>query len=163
MQGNKGYKAAIIALTFVMSMALVYGLMGIVVSQIGYGIQRWFQNPVFIGLFALMFIVFALNLFGLYQLSLPQGLLQRLDQIQQRQKGGTLLGAGIMGVVSALIVGPCMSAPWQGLCSMSLNLNTACLVDSTSSYWGLGWVYLYLLPVFLELNIYLNLVYGWIG
>ncbi len=33
-----------------------------------------------------MFIVFALNLFDLYQLSLPQGLLQRLDQIQQRQK-----------------------------------------------------------------------------
>ncbi len=42
-QRKKGYKAAIIALIFVLSMALVYGVMGIVVSQIGYGIQRGFK------------------------------------------------------------------------------------------------------------------------
>ncbi|QBQ15861.1 protein-disulfide reductase DsbD [Acinetobacter haemolyticus] len=149
-QGNKGYKAAIIALTFVMSMALVYGLMGIVVSQIGYGIQRWFQNPVFIGLFALMFIVFALNLFGLYQLSLPQGFLQRLDQIQQRQKGGTLLGAGIMGVVSALIVGPCMSAPLAG----------ALLYVSQLEYSLLGGFYLFLLGLGMGIPLFIASVFG---
>lgn len=149
-QRNKGYKAAIIALTFVLSMALVYGLMGIVVSQIGYGIQRWFQNPVFIGLFALMFIVFALNLFGLYQLSLPQGLLQRLDQIQQRQKGGTLLGAGIMGAVSALIVGPCMSAPLAG----------ALLYVSHLEHSLLGGFYLFLLGLGIGIPLFIASVFG---
>lgn len=113
-QRNKGYKAVVIALTFVVSMALVYGLMGLIVSQIGYNVQRWFQSPIFISIFAILFIVFALNLFGLYQLSMPQALMQRLDAIQQRQKGGTLLGASVMGAVSALIVGPCMSAPLAG-------------------------------------------------
>lgn len=149
-QRNKGYKAAIIALTFVLSMALVYGLMGIVVSQIGYGIQRWFQNPVFIGLFALMFIVFALNLFGLYQLSLPQGLLQRLDQIQQRQKGGTLLGAGIMGAISALIVGPCMSAPLAG----------ALLYVSHLEHSLLGGFYLFLLGLGIGIPLFIASVFG---
>jgi len=149
-QRNKGYKAAIIALTFVLSMALVYGLMGIVVSQIGYGIQRWFQNPVFIGLFALMFIVFALNLFGLYQLSLPQGLLQRLDQIQQRQKGGTLLGAGIMGAISALIVGPCMSAPLAG----------ALLYVSHLEHILLGGFYLFLLGLGIGIPLFIASVFG---
>ncbi|MFL4377230.1 protein-disulfide reductase DsbD [Acinetobacter baumannii] len=149
-QRNKGYKAAIIALTFVLSMALVYGLMGIVVSQIGYGIQRWFQNPVFVGLFALMFIVFALNLFGLYQLSLPQGLLQRLDQIQQRQKGGTLLGAGIMGTVSALIVGPCMSAPLAG----------ALLYVSHLEHSLLGGFYLFLLGLGIGIPLFIASVFG---
>ncbi|WP_337077751.1 protein-disulfide reductase DsbD [Acinetobacter pittii] len=149
-QRNKGYKAAIIALTFVLSMALVYGVMGIVVSQIGYGIQRWFQNPVFIGLFALMFIVFALNLFGLYQLSLPQGLLQRLDRIQQRQKGGTLLGAGIMGAVSALIVGPCMSAPLAG----------ALLYVSHLEHSLLGGFYLFLLGLGIGIPLFIASVFG---
>lgn len=149
-QRNKGYKAAIIALTFVLSMALVYGLMGIVVSQIGYGIQRWFQNPVFIGLFALMFIIFALNLFGLYQLSLPQGILQRLDQIQQRQKGGTLLGAGIMGAVSALIVGPCMSAPLAG----------ALLYVSHLEHSLLGGFYLFLLGLGIGIPLFIASVFG---
>lgn len=150
LQGNKGYKAAIIALTFVLSMALVYGLLGIVVSQIGYGVQRWFQNPVVIGLFALLFIAFALNLFGLYQLSLPQGILQRLDRIQQRQKGGTLLGAGIMGAISALIVGPCMSAPLAG----------ALLYVSHLEHSLLGGFYLFLMGLGTGLPLFIASVFG---
>ncbi len=88
--------------------------MGLAVAQLGYSFQRWFQSPVFIGLFALLFTVFAFNLFGAFHLSLPQGVLHRLDQWQQRQKGGTLLGALLMGMIAALIVGPCMSAPLAG-------------------------------------------------
>lgn len=113
-QRHRGYRAGIIAGVFVLGMALVYALMGLAVAGLGYNFQRWLQSPLFIGLFAVMFVVFALNLFGAFQFSLPQGLLQRLDQWQQRQKGGTLLGSFIMGIISALIVGPCMSAPLAG-------------------------------------------------
>ncbi|MFZ0024215.1 protein-disulfide reductase DsbD [Acinetobacter sp.] len=113
-QQHRGYRAALIALVFVFGMALVYALMGLAVAGLGYNFQRWLQSPLFIGLFAVMFVLFALNLFGAFQLSLPQGLLQRLDQWQQQQKGGTLFGSFIMGMISALIVGPCMSAPLAG-------------------------------------------------
>ncbi|WP_257229968.1 protein-disulfide reductase DsbD [Acinetobacter sp. YH12251] len=113
-QRHRGYRAGMIAGVFVVGMALVYALMGLAVAGLGYNFQRWLQSPIFIGLFAVMFVLFALNLFGVFQLSLPQGVLQRLDQWQQRQKGGTLWGSFIMGMISALIVGPCMSAPLAG-------------------------------------------------
>ncbi|UUS64517.1 MULTISPECIES: protein-disulfide reductase DsbD [unclassified Acinetobacter] len=113
-QRHRGYRAGMIAGVFVVGMALIYALMGLAVAGLGYNFQRWLQSPIFIGLFAVMFVLFALNLFGIFQLSLPQGVLQRLDQWQQRQKGGTLWGSFIMGMISALIVGPCMSAPLAG-------------------------------------------------
>lgn len=113
-QRHRGYRAGMIAGVFVVGMALIYALMGLAVAGLGYNFQRWLQSSIFIGLFAVMFVLFALNLFGVFQLSLPQGVLQRLDQWQQRQKGGTLWGSFIMGMISALIVGPCMSAPLAG-------------------------------------------------
>ena len=113
-QRHRGYRSGMIAGAFVVGMALIYALMGLAVAGLGYNFQRWLQSPIFIGLFAVMFVLFALNLFGVFQLSLPQGVLQRLDQWQQRQKGGTLWGSFIMGMISALIVGPCMSAPLAG-------------------------------------------------
>lgn len=149
-QRSKGYKAAAIASTFVICMALVYGLMGVVVSQLGFGIQRWFQNPIFISIFAILFIIFALNLFGLYQLSLPRGLLQSLDKLQQRQKGGTLVGAGMMGAISALIVGPCMSAPLAG----------ALLYVSHLEQPLFGGFYLFLLGLGIGIPLFIASVFG---
>lgn len=149
-QQNKRRKAALIALTFVTSMALVYAVMGFVVSQIGFNVQRWFQNPMVIGLFVLMFIAFALNLFGLYQLSLPQSVLQRLDRIQQGQKGGTLFSAAIMGTLSALIVGPCMSAPLAG----------ALLYVSQLEHGMLGGLYLFLMGLGIGIPIFIASVFG---
>ncbi|MBF4521010.1 protein-disulfide reductase DsbD [Acinetobacter towneri] len=149
-QRNTGYKAAAIAITFVVSMALVYGVMGVVASQIGYSIQRWFQNPVVIAVFAMLFVVFALNLFGLYQLSLPQAVLQRLDRIQQYQKGGTLFSAAVMGVISALIVGPCMSAPLAGALLYVSHLDQA----------ALGGLYLFLLGLGMGIPLLIASVFG---
>lgn len=149
-QRNTGYKAAAIAITFVVSMALVYGVMGVVASQIGYSVQRWFQNPVVIAVFAMLFVVFALNLFGLYQLSLPQAVLQRLDRIQQYQKGGTLFSATVMGVISALIVGPCMSAPLAGALLYVSHLDQA----------ALGGLYLFLLGLGMGIPLLIASVFG---
>ncbi len=59
-------------------------------------------------------MVFALNLFGLFELKLPQALTNKLDRIQSVQQGGTLVGAAVMGIISALLVGPCMTAPLAG-------------------------------------------------
>ncbi|QIO05806.1 protein-disulfide reductase DsbD [Acinetobacter shaoyimingii] len=149
-QRNSGYKAAAIALSFVISMALVYSLMGIFVAEIGYSFQRWFQNPIFISLFALLFVIFALNLFGLFQLSLPQALTQRLNQVQNRQKAGTIVGAGVMGALSALIIGPCMSAPLAG----------ALLFVSQSHSAVLGGLYLLILGLGIGVPLFIASVFG---
>lgn len=137
-QQHRGYRAALIALVFVLGMALVYAVMGLAVAQLGYSFQRWFQSPVFISIFSILFVLFALNLFGAFQLSLPQGMLQRLDQWQQKQKGGTLIGAGLMGMIAALIVGPCMSAPLAGALIYVSQLNQPILGASYLFVLGLG-------------------------
>ncbi|SEL24609.1 protein-disulfide reductase DsbD [Acinetobacter sp. DSM 11652] len=149
-QRHRGYRAGIVAGVFVLGMALVYALMGLAVAGLGYNFQRWLQSPVFIGLFAVMFVLFALNLFGAFQLSLPQGLLQRLDQWQQRQKGGTLFGSFIMGIISALIVGPCMSAPLAG---------ALLFVAQLPEPW-MGAIYLFVLGLGVGLPLLIACVFG---
>ena len=111
---HKGVKAWSIALVFVLSMAVVYAILGMVASYAGLGFQRWLQQPATLIAFSTLFVVFALNLFGLFEIKLPQTWTHRLDKMQSTQKGGSLLGAGMMGVISALLVGPCMTAPLAG-------------------------------------------------
>ena len=111
---KRGMKAWIIALVFVCCMASVYAILGLIASSAGLSFQRWLQQPSTLIAFSLLFVIFALNLFGLFELKLPQSIVHRLDQAQSLQKGGTLIGAGIMGMISALLVGPCMTAPLAG-------------------------------------------------
>lgn len=149
-QRHRGYRAGMIAAVFVLGMALVYALMGLAVAGLGYNFQRWFQSPLVIGVFALMFVVFALNLFGAFQLSLPQGMLQRLDQWQQRQKIGSFLGSFIMGMIAALIVGPCMSAPLAG---------ALLFVSQLPDPW-MGASYLFVLGLGVGLPLFIACVFG---
>ncbi len=111
---SKGLKAWMIALVFVCSMAMVYAILGLVASSAGLNFQRWLQQPSTLIAFSVLFVLFALNLFGLFEIKLPQALVNRLDQAQSVQKGGSLIGAAIMGMISALLVGPCMTAPLAG-------------------------------------------------
>ena len=103
-----------IALSFVSSMAAVYAVLGLIASSAGLNFQRWLQQPATLMAFSALFVVFALNLFGLFEIKMPQRLTQRLDRVQAMQQGGTLVSAAVMGSVSALLVGPCMTAPLAG-------------------------------------------------
>lgn len=150
LQRRSGYKAFAIVSSFILSMALVYGLMGVFVAEIGYSFQRWFQNPIVISIFACLFILFALNLFGLFQLSLPQRWINKLNQFQDQQKAGTLFGSITMGALSALIVGPCMSAPLAG----------ALLFVSQSHNAFLGGLYLFILGLGIGLPLFIASLFG---
>ena len=149
-QRQSGLKAAAVAANFIVSMALVYSLMGIVVAEIGYSFQRWFQSPLVLSIFATMFVIFALNLFGLFNLSLPHVITQKLNQFQNRQQAGTFIGTVIMGALSALIIGPCMSAPLAG----------ALLFVSQSQSAFLGGLYLFILGLGLGLPLFIASVFG---
>lgn len=123
---HKGVKAWSIALTFVVSMAMVYAVLGLIASAAGLNFQRWLQQPATLVAFSLLFVIFALNLFGLFEIKLPQKLVNRLDQMQSLQQGGTLIGASMMGMISALLVGPCMTAPLAG---------TLLFISQTQNQW----------------------------
>ena len=111
---HAGVRAIFISLVFVLCMASIYALLGVLAASAGSNLQRWLQQPFVLIGFSSIFIIFALNLFGVFELKLPQAWANRLDQLQAKQQGGTLIGAGVMGILSALLVGPCMTAPLAG-------------------------------------------------
>ena len=104
----------ILSLAFVLPMALTYAGVGAAAALAGANLQAVLQNPWVLGAFGLIFVVLALAMFGFFELQLPAFLRNRLNNASQGQRGGTMAGAASMGVLSALLVGPCMTAPLAG-------------------------------------------------
>ena len=103
-----------LSLIYVFSMALTYALAGIGAAYAGSLIATYLQNVWVLGAFALVFVVLALSMFGVYELRLPGFLHQRLHAGQERLRGGRIASVAAMGVFSAVIVSPCVSAPLAG-------------------------------------------------
>lgn len=100
--------------SYVVCMALVYAAMGVIAALLGANLQAWLQNPWLLGTFAAVFVVLALPMFGFFELQLPVALRDRLEHVSRSQRGGSLIGAGVLGALSGLLVGPCMTAPLAG-------------------------------------------------
>lgn len=108
------YKAFLMSLIYVFAMASTYAVAGVLTGLLGENLQAAFQKPGILIIFSLIFVILALSMFGFYELQLPSALQTRINQLSNRQQGGTLIGVAIMGVLSALIVGPCVAAPLAG-------------------------------------------------
>ncbi len=100
-----------LALTYVMGMALVYTTAGIAAAAIGIQLQAIFNKPWVLALFSGLFVILALSMFGVFNLQMPSSLQSRLSTVSGRQKGGTLVGAFVMGALSSLIVTACVAPP----------------------------------------------------
>lgn len=105
------FNAVLMSVTFVLSMSLAYGLIGASAGYFGAGIniQAIMQTPWVLFVFSFIFVLLALSMFGLYDIQLPVGLQTKLANISNSQSGGNFIGVSIMGFLSALIVGPCVT------------------------------------------------------
>jgi len=103
-----------LSLAYVLGMAITYALAGIAASMLGTLVSAALQNAWVLGGFALIFIALALSMFGFYEIQLPAALQTRLANASGRLHGGHFAGVFAMGVLSALIVGPCVAAPLAG-------------------------------------------------
>ncbi|MEA3638424.1 MAG: protein-disulfide reductase DsbD [Lamprobacter sp.] len=107
-------KAFFLSLAYVLAMALTYAIVGVIAGLFGANLQATFQNPWVLASFAAIFVALSLSMFGFYDLQLPSSVQTKLTQLSNKQQGGTLTGAAIMGALSALIVGPCVAPPLMG-------------------------------------------------
>lgn len=107
-------RAFVVSLAYVLGMAVVYTAVGVAAGLAGEGLSAALQTPWVLGLFALLMIGLSLSMFGLYELQLPQRWQTRLTESSNRRQGGQVAGAVAMGAISALIVGPCVTAPLAG-------------------------------------------------
>ena len=104
-------RAISLSLAYVLAMSLTYTVAGVAAALLGQNLQAAFQHPAILISFSAVFVALSLSMFGFYELQIPASWQTRLASTSQGQKGGTLVGAGVMGFLSALIVGPCVAAP----------------------------------------------------
>lgn len=107
-------RAFMVSLAYVLGMAVVYTAIGVAAGLVGEGLAAALQTPWALGAFATLMVALALSMFGLYELQLPQRWQTRLTDSSNRRQGGQIAGAAAMGAISALIVGPCVTAPLAG-------------------------------------------------
>ena len=102
-----------LTLTYVLAMAVTYAALGMVVGAFGgaLNLHGWLQSPGVLIVFAALFALLALAMFDVYTLQLPAGLQQWLGA---PRGGGSLGSVALLGVLSSLLVSPCVSAPLAG-------------------------------------------------
>ena len=98
-----------LAFSYVMGMALVYTVAGVVAAAAGLQLQATFNQPWVLALFSGLFVLLAAGMFGMYDLQMPSAIQSRLAGVSSNQKSGTVVGAFIMGAISSLIVTACVA------------------------------------------------------
>jgi thiol:disulfide interchange protein DsbD len=106
-------RGAVLSGVYVLAMATAFGLLGVVAALSGQNLQVALQSPTALVAVAALFGLLALSSFGAFDLALPHSVTTRLGSLGQGRRGSTLGAAGL-GFTSALIVGPCVTAPLAG-------------------------------------------------
>lgn len=107
-------RALRLSAVYILGMAIAYAVAGVVAGLAGSLVSAALQSPWTLGAFAAIFVLLSLSMFGMYDLQLPTGLQGRLAAASNRLPGGRAVGVFLMGVLSAVIVGPCVAAPLAG-------------------------------------------------
>jgi thioredoxin:protein disulfide reductase len=107
-------RAILLSAIYVFAVAATYAAVGLLAGIFGHNLQASFQQPGVLIAFSLIFVALSLSMFGFYELQLPSGLQSRLDKLSRNQDGGGFAGVAVMGVLSAIIVGPCVAPPLAG-------------------------------------------------
>ena len=105
----------VLSLAYAMGMALVYTALGIAAGLIGEGLSADLQSPPVLITFAIFMALLSLSMFDVYQLQVPPSVQLKLTRWSEQQRAGKLAGVFVMGMLSALIVGPCVAAPLAGV------------------------------------------------
>lgn len=109
-------QGGLLSAAYVLGTAVTYTVAGTLAGLTGEQLQAYFQNPWALGLFASLFVLLALSMFGFYELHMPsavQSFLHKHSQVVHRRTqhigGLNYLGLFLVGMLSALIIGACVS------------------------------------------------------
>jgi len=111
-------KGVILTTSYAIGVAIAYGILGAVIAIFGesLGIIGWLQNPIILIVFAIVFVLLALYMLGVFSIRLPRFISSKMQGLSQAgdSKLGSTGGSLIAGFLSALVVSPCVSAPLFG-------------------------------------------------
>lgn len=120
-------KAVILAVSYVLGTAATYAIMGALAGATGEQLQAYFQNVWAIGGMTIVFVLMALSMFGLFTLQLPSFIQSRLNAESQGIKGGNIGMVFLLGMISALILGACVSPVLISFLSVAISTSDATL------------------------------------
>ena len=131
-------KSLALSSAYVLGMALTYAAAGVITGLLGAGanVQAALQNPYVLSVFASVFVLLSLSMFGFYELQLPAFIRDRLNTTSQNLHGGHITSVFFIGALSALVVSPCVSAPLAG--ALLYISSTADAVIGGASLFALG-------------------------
>lgn len=111
-----GLRSLVLSLAYVLPMALSFAILGALMGLFGaeLNLQARLQSPWVLVPFAIFFALFGAASLGFLELRLPAALDGPLQRLSQRLQGGTILSAAALGVLSSVLVSPCVSAPLAG-------------------------------------------------
>ena len=113
--GRRGFQLSV---AYGLGLAVAFALLGVAAAWSGRNLQMALQSSWAVGGLSLIFVTLALSMFGVYELQLPSAWTSRLSgpgSAPGSAKGRRSLGSAAgMGFASALIVGPCVTAPLAG-------------------------------------------------
>lgn len=111
-------KGLILSGSYALGVAIAYGILGAIIAVFGQqlGIIGWLQNPVILLAFAAVFVVLALYMLEVIRIPVPNAIRQKTQSLSQAGDKylGSTFGSFIAGLLSALVVSPCVSAPLFG-------------------------------------------------
>lgn len=111
-------KGLILSGSYALGVAIAYGILGAIIAVFGQqlGIIGWLQNPVILLAFATVFVVLALYMLEVVRIPVPNAIRQKTQSLSQAGNKylGSTFGSFIAGLLSALVVSPCVSAPLFG-------------------------------------------------
>ena len=104
-----------LSVSYVVGMAFMYTILGMLSALGGRQLQAYVQEPWILSVFAGLFVVLALGLFGAFQLQMPTAIQTRLSNLANQQKAGTFAGTSVIGALTALIVTTCVAPVLVGV------------------------------------------------
>ncbi|WP_179208819.1 protein-disulfide reductase DsbD [Salinicola salarius] len=115
-QSARRGRALLLSTSYVIGMVSTFTLLGTLMGVFGasLNLQARLQSGWILIPFALLFVLFAIAMFGAFDLRLPNGISQRVDTWQGRLQRSGPLGLAAAGALSVLVVSPCVSAPLAG-------------------------------------------------
>jgi thioredoxin:protein disulfide reductase len=123
---------------YVLGMALVYTALGVLAAMIGQSLGAWLQNPWVLGAFGVLLAVFALTLIAGVDIALPVRWQNSVNQASQKRSGGKVVAVVVMGALSALVVGACMTAPLFAVLAFIAHTGNALLGGAALFSMGVG-------------------------
>ncbi len=123
---------------YVFGMALVYTVLGVLAAMIGQSLGAWLQNPWVLGVFGLLLAAFALTLIAGVDIALPARWQDTVNEASQKRSGGKVAAVMVMGALSALVVGACMTAPLFAILAFIAHTGNAVLGGAALFSMGIG-------------------------